>query len=665
MQNTNERGYDRLKLKKPNREEPRINMRPFLFIALGLAFGILLYTRCRFGGARGTDFVLFGVLLLLSFCPPSRKRIVAVLLCFLFAASAGAGLMHLKCESYGSGVDAGEYEVSGVVISFTIKDGRSDLVLNHLTIDGQGEGGRMYVSVPSEAVRAGDKIRFHATVSRGALPRSGDTYAESLFIKDIRYFASASEAGFSVMGRGNALLRLNAAVYDVLHDHLSKTQADTAYALVTGNAGSMDDSFTTAVRQGGVAHIFAVSGLHIGILYGAVAFVFRRLKRFSPIPAIVIAVLYAAFCGFSVSSVRAVIMCAVLGVYGALGRKYDFLGTIAFAATLVLLVSPAQWLAVGFRLSFGACIALALYAQRLRRAFSRLPHFVADYLAANLAVLLFTLPVMLNAFGYLSLWGIALNVVLVPALPVLFLGLFLTILFSLVIPPAAGVFLALPNGMLSLFSWIFSFDFSFVLSGFALGAGGAIYTGGAVLLSDRVRLGERAKVYCTIFLTALFALVLVLENAVLVSCKIISGKGAVLVESPTQRVLVIDGSLSVKSYQNFLDRYYGGTLDAVVVASGNIPEGLSDALYLPAREIRAAAPRDTGFSQTRVLYEQEFSYGKMKFYFESEGKLTLTIENRTVEIDFTGNEALHSDLFLAGDQKGIYYINRGEIYRGP
>ena len=663
MPNTKEKGYDRPKLKKPNQEEPRINMRPFVFLALGLAFGILLYIRCRFGGARGTDFVLFAVLLALSFCPPSPKRIVAIVVCFVLAALAGAGLMHLKCESYRSGAGAGEYEVTGVVISFTVEDGRSDLVLNHLTLDGKREGGRMSVSVPCESVRAGDKITFRASVSRGALPRSGDTYAESIFTKDIRYFASVSEEGLAVMGRGNALLRLNAAVYDLLHDRLNKTQADTAYALITGNAGSMDDSFTTAVRQGGVAHIFAVSGLHIGILYGAVALIFRRLRRFSPIPAIAAAVVYAAFCGFSVSSVRAVIMCAVLGIYGALGRKYDFLGTIAFAATIVLLVAPAQWLAAGFRLSFGACIGLALYSQKLRFAFCRLPRFLSDYLAANFSVLLFTLPIMLDTFGYLSLWGIVLNLLLVPVLPVLFLGLFLTILLSLIIPPAAGVFLALPNGMLSLFSWIFSFDFSLVLSGFALGVGGAVYTGGAVLLSDRVRLGEKAKVYCTIFLTVLFTLVLVLENAVFVNCKVICIKGAIFIETRTERVLVIDGSLSVKSYQNFLDRHYGGELDAVVIVSGDAGEGLSDALYLPTKEIRAAAFSDTGLTQTHVLYEQEFCYGDLTFYFESKGKLTLSVADCTVEIDFSGEEALSSDLFLSGKGKGIYYINRGGIYR--
>ena len=663
MKNTDKGPYERPKLKTRDSTLPHVNLRPFLFIALGLAFGILLYTRCRFGGAKGTDFIFFVLLIVFAIRPLSFKRVGAILLCFVIAALAGAGLMHLKCERYCSGFSAGEYEVTGVVVTFDVEDSYSSLVLNQLTLDGKRTGGRLRVSVPSQSVRAGDQISFTASVKRSALPQGGSSYQESLFIKDIRYFATLTKEEFAVMGRGNALLCLNAAVYDVLHAGLSKTQADTAYALMTGNTGSMDDSFTTAVRQGGVAHIFAVSGLHIGILYAAVSFAFRRLKKIRPIPAIAAVIVYAAFCGFSVSSVRAVIMCAVLGLYGAIGRKYDFLGTIAFAATLVLLIRPAEWLSAGFRLSFGACLGLALYSLKLKRAFTRLPRVLANYLAANLSVQIFTLPIMLDTFGYVSLWGTVLNALLVPVLPVLFLGLFIAVILALVIPPAAQVFLAVPNGLLSVFLWIFSFDFSLVLSGFSLGAGSAVWTGGAVALSDRVRLRERARVFCAIFLTALFMVMLVLENAVFTGCKLIAINGAILVETRHERVLVIDGSLSVASYQNFLDRRYGGVLDGIIIVSKNAGAGLSDALYLPADELRASTVSDTGFMQTQVLYDREFCYGELQFRFESSDKLTLTFGDKTVEIDFTGQQALYSDLFLPGESGGVYYLNRGSIYR--
>lgn len=651
-----------VRLKKPD-DLPRINLRPFLFIALGLAFGIILYTKIRLGNAKGTDFVFFVLLLAFSLRPLSLKRLGAIFLCFATAAGAGAGLTHFKCENYLSGVLQGEYRVTGTVVSFTVGDGSSSLVLDDLLIGGNSADGKLSVTVSSEAVRAGDQLSFEASVTRGGLPRSGNSYEENLFIKDIRYFATLTEEGFTVTGRGNALLAFNAAVYEVLHAHLSKTQADTAYALLTGNAGNLDDGFAAAVRQGGVAHIFAVSGLHIGILYAALSFAFKKLKRYRVLPALAAVILYAAFCGFSVSSVRAVIMCAVLGIYNVLGRKYDFLGAIAFASSAVLFIRPAEWLSAGFRLSFGACLGLALYSRSLKRLFRRLPRFLTEYLAANLAVQIFTFPVLFETFGYFSVWGTLLNFFLIPVLPVLFLGLFVSVVFSLVIPPAAAVFLSVPNGMLSLFLWVFSFDFSLVLSGFSLGAGGAVWTIGTVALSERVRFRVKTKAVLFIAFSALFSFAVVINNVVFTGCKLIAERSAVLVQTRTECVLVVDGSSGAATYENFLMRHYGGELGAVVVLGTNAGAGLSVALRLPSEEVRAASKTATGFYETVVLYDKEFSYGDLQFRFESENKLTLLAEECAVEIDFTGEQSLGADLFLRKGNAGVYYLNRGAVYR--
>lgn len=649
------------RFKEKGPDLPRINLRIFVLAALGLIFGISLYFRCRFGGARGTDFVFFALFLAFSFRPFSLKRIGTVFLCFCLFAGAGAGLMHLRCNRFLSGMDAGEYEVRGTVVSLSADGEGSDLVLSSLTLNGISADGKMRVSLPYEGVRTGDKLSFKASVARTEL-KEGGSYGEYLFVKDVRYLASVGEEGVSVTGKGNAFLRLNALAYDALHSNLPATQASVAYALLTGSAGSLDEGFATAVRQGGVAHIFAVSGLHIGILYSAVSFAFRKLKRFRVLPAIAVAVLYAAFCGFSVSSVRALLMCAVLGVYGAIGRKYDFLSAIAFAATAILFVSPAEWLSAGFRLSFGACVGLALFSRPLKRSFRKLPSALSGYLAANLSVQLFTFPVLMESFGYVSVWGTLLNLFLIPVLPVLFLGLLLSVLFALIIPPAASLFLSVPNGAFSLLNWLFSFDFSLVLSGFSLGAGGALWLIGAVFLSERVRFKEKTRLFLSCALTSLFMVTLVLENAVFAGCKLIADGKIVLVETPRERVLVIDGSLSADSYRDFLSRRYGGTLDAVVVLGDDAGKGLSAALALPASELRAFEERATGFYEREVLYGAEFGYGNLSFRFEGAEKLTLTVEGGTVEIDFSGTEGLRADLFLSGKGEGTYYLFRGAVY---
>ena len=107
---------ERFKVSRPGL--PQINFRPFLYAAFGLILGIILYMRCRFGGAKGTDFVFFVLLTAFSLKPLSLRRIGVIFLCLAVFAGLGAGLMHIKCASYTAGMPAGDYEVSGTVVCF-------------------------------------------------------------------------------------------------------------------------------------------------------------------------------------------------------------------------------------------------------------------------------------------------------------------------------------------------------------------------------------------------------------------------------------------------------------------------------------------------------------------------------------------------------------------
>ncbi len=642
---------------------PRVNLRPFLYSAFGLIFGIFLYLRIRFGGIRATDFVFFILLAALSLRPFSLKRYAAITLIFVLFAGMGAGLMHLYTERYLSGMESGKYEITGTVSTFVVNEdeGYTSVVLTDLTLNGVSADGKMTATLPSESIRTGDCLHIKGTVSRVEL--TNDSYILSnLFVKNIRYSVSAEE--FSVTGKRNALLQLNSRMYDSLHLHLDPDEADVAYALLTGNSGEMDDGLATAVRQGGIAHIFAVSGLHIGILFGAVSLALKRLGRFRYLPASAIAFVYSAFCGFTVSSLRAAVMCSALALTRTFGEKYDFLQSISFAATLVLLIRPAEWLSAGFRLSFGAVAGLALFSGTLNRLFRKIkfPRFLSSYLSANLSVQLFTFPVLYETFSYFSVWGTLINLFLIPVLPVLFLGLFLSVLLALVFPAAAAVFLAVPNGTLSPLLYLFSVaDFSFVLTGFSLGAGSAVYITGSVLLSERVRLGKLARALLAAFLVLLFSACLILRNAVFHGCKIISAEGIVLVRTPSCAVLVVGDRASVPKCESFLAENYGGKLDAVIAVTDSPFNAGTIALHLNAGEVRFPEETDTGLQETDILLDKTFSYGDISFRYESDEILTVCTENCVTVIDFS-NGSFPADLTITDQTSSHYFLTDGKIY---
>lgn len=642
-------------------KKTHINLRIPLFCALGLSFGIFLYGRARFGGLVPSDFVFLLLFCAFALPPFSLRRTLALLCAVCCFAGIGALSLHVGTEKFLSALPEGEYRISGTVTQISRQRGYSVVILENLSADGKEIGGKCRASVSDPSVRPADVLLFRAVLHPvGTDAMSFDGYTQDLFSKDVRYTATAAETELIARSK-NAFLRLNCALFNVLHDNMNTNEADVAYALLTGSSGSMDEDLSEAVRRGGVAHIFAVSGLHIGILYGAVYLACPFLKRLRFLPPLVLAVLYAGLCGFSVSSLRAVIMCGVLGTVRALGKKHDFLDSVSFAALAVLLLFPREWFSAGMRLSFGACLGLALFSGDLSRLFARLkfPRFLRGYLSANLSVQFFTFPILLEAFGYLSVWGVLCNLILIPVLPLFFLTVLLFTLLALVIPPAAPFFLIFPGGLLSAFLYFFSVaDVSLVVTGFALGAGGTVFLVLCVVLSSRFRL--KRKAVAAAVLAALFVLTAVLENVVFFGTRIDvfsrNGRTAALVRTRTESVLILDGDISLSDCEDFLRRNFGGTLSAAVALSEDELDALNVAAFLPAEQVRHRDETETGLAR-EVLFGETFRIGSLSFRYESRSRLLLFAEGKAVEFCFEEEPALGADLFIGGQSgKFRYYL---------
>lgn len=649
----------------PKTDHGTINFRPVLFCALGLVFGVILYGKIRFGGLVPSDFLFFALFLLAALRPLSLRRAGAILLLIVFAG-AGALSLHLYTQSFSSALPEGEYVFTGTVVSVSRKNGYSIAVLEDLFFGGERADGSCRVTLAGEVYPA-DILRLEGKISPVSPDEiSSDPYARASFGKDIRYqgsYLSYEKAGES----GNLFLNLSSALYKALHAGMGEEEADVAYALLTGNSGSMDEGLSESVQKGGVAHIFAVSGLHIGIVFAAACFLFRPFGRYRFLPAFLLAFGYSALCNFTVSSVRALVMCAVSGVNRFLGRKPDFLNSLSFAAVCILLFAPAQWYTAGFKLSFGACLGLALFSGSFSRGLARLhiPSFVGGYLSATVVANLVTVPVWMESFGYFPAWGLLLNLVLLPLLPVFFILLLVCALLSVLIPSAASVFLFLPKGVLSLFTTLFSLADFGAVGGFALGAGGLVIVIACAVLSERVRLPRLAKCCAAAGFAALLILCLLFENVVFAGCRIdVSGRNgeyAALVRTRETAVLVL-GGMDLEDAEDFLSRTYGGKLDAAVALGEDEMAVLNAAAFLGAEELRARDETETGLSGTKTCFGKQFTYGTLTFRYESRSKLLLVSEGVAVEIDFGGAAALGADLFLGGGESGLkYFLKDGKI----
>ncbi|MBE7088421.1 MAG: ComEC/Rec2 family competence protein [Clostridiales bacterium] len=223
--------------------------------------------------------------------------------------------------------------------------------------------------------------------------------------------------------------------------------------MLTGNTSAIDDGLLQNFRYGGIAHIFAVSGLHIGVIFGALYALCKALKLnkyLSTIVCVLCVFAYTGICGFTASSMRSAIMCSVLSASRLFHGKYDGLNSLSVSAILLLIINPLWLFTLGFQLSFGAVVSIYLFSNTFNKLFAFLPKKIGNSLGVSLSVQAGSLPIMLNSFGYLSVAGIFLNIIAIPVLSFILVLILLCVVLSMVIPPLAPIFIEFSTAPLQL-----------------------------------------------------------------------------------------------------------------------------------------------------------------------------------------------------------------------
>ncbi|MEM1378455.1 MAG: ComEC/Rec2 family competence protein [Pseudomonadota bacterium] len=144
-----------------------------------------------------------------------------------------------------------------------------------------------------------------------------------------------------------------------------------AAALVTGKKSQISDDVTEVLRQSGLAHILAISGLHMALVAGTVMVFVRVLmaldqarsakleaKKIAAVAALIIVTLYLFLAGASVATQRSYIMLAIMLVALCFDRPAVTKRNLAIAAIAIIFIAPDAVVTPGFQMSFAATLAL-------------------------------------------------------------------------------------------------------------------------------------------------------------------------------------------------------------------------------------------------------------------------------------------------------------------
>jgi len=297
---------------------------------------------------------------------------------------------------------------------------------------------------PYMAVEPGAKVALTANLS----PPSAPAEPGGFDFRRHAWFQGLGAIGYShiaplpqthaVQNESTALLlfKWRRAIADAVRSEIPGSTGAFAAAILTGDRSEIDPALMDNLRASNLAHLLAISGLHMGLLTGFVMLIARYgltvipgiglrwpVKKIAALCALGAGAAYLALSGSNVATQRAFIMAAV--IYGAIlfDRQAITLRSVALAALIVLILRPESLTEAGFQMSFSATTGLVVGFQLLRKTTlweqlktgpQRLLRPVVMLIVSSALAGLATAPFSAFHFNQIAQYGLIANLFAVP-----------------------------------------------------------------------------------------------------------------------------------------------------------------------------------------------------------------------------------------------------------
>lgn len=299
-------------------------------------------------------------------------------------------------------------------------DARQQIILRPEGMDGKV----LAVAGRYPEYRYGDKIKFTAKLEEPQ-PFSGFDYKNYLAKDGIYAMARWPEIELVGQGGGNpvyaGLLWVKHRLKRGVSESLPAPQNSLLIAILLGDQSGLGAEMKEKLNVSGLRHLSAVSGAHVTIMAGIIAPFFIWLgwwRQKALWAAIVFVWLFVTMIGLPASAVRAAVMGSLAIFAQIIGRPGDTLRIVAIAAAAMVLQNPLILrFDVGFQLSFLAVLGMVCFARPIEKKLKFLPKnpkFIRQALSMAIAAQIFTLPILIYNFGYVSAYGLFANVLAEP-----------------------------------------------------------------------------------------------------------------------------------------------------------------------------------------------------------------------------------------------------------
>jgi competence protein ComEC len=255
-------------------------------------------------------------------------------------------------------------------------------------------------------------------------------YSQFLSYKNI-YFQSFPSFWAHAGYYNNSLFRLSGEVRNKLRKRLAMLIADDsktgfAEALLVGYKHNLTSEISSSFAKSGTLHVLAVSGLHAGIIFFILSFLFKPFERLGAWGVVAKALLvilgmwfYAFITGLTPSVTRASFMFSLMQLALVVGRKPKVFNNIFASAFFMLLYDPLLIMSVGFQLSYAAVLGIVYFHQKISYWYvpsNKIIGYFWSLLAVSLAAQIATFPISVFYFHQFPTYFLIANLAIIPGI---------------------------------------------------------------------------------------------------------------------------------------------------------------------------------------------------------------------------------------------------------
>jgi competence protein ComEC len=242
----------------------------------------------------------------------------------------------------------------------------------------------------------------------------GFNYARYCSFQNISYQAFLNDDAFISLQTtsknwfDNALIQSRTKVLSILRENIKDpNQLSVAEALLIGYRDDLDRDLVQSYSNTGVVHIIAISGLHLGMIYGLLVFLFQPFRKYKwsrfvkPLTILFVLWAFTFIAGGASSIMRSAIMFSFIVVGESLKRKTTMYNSLALSAFVLLLINPFNLWDVGFQLSYTAVLSIVVFQQHINKWFYTKNKLLKGLWSLNsitLSAQILTLPIVLYHF---------------------------------------------------------------------------------------------------------------------------------------------------------------------------------------------------------------------------------------------------------------------------